>query len=104
MYNYENDTGRGRTYRPDLLPLITAWLAAVPESDWQYFVGFRVGTYGEFIAKFMKSPTRGGPLRLVTFVLDHDCGDMHTDTHVWFDRQPQMYSSRDLTLAVDTFP
>jgi hypothetical protein len=103
MYSYESDSDRPRTYRPDLLPIITKWLALVPESEWQYFVGFRVGTCGEFIAKFMKQPTRGGPLRLVTCVVDHDRSEMRTDTGVWIEDAPVRLTAANLTLAVDTF-
>jgi hypothetical protein len=103
LYEYETDTGRGHCYRPDLLPLITKWLAGVPESDWQYFVGFRVGYHGEFVAKFMKSPTQGGALRLITFTLDHNYSEMRTDTCAWWDDEPVEYTSRNLTMAADTY-
>jgi hypothetical protein len=93
---------RHRDYRPDLLPLITLWLASVPESEWQYFVGFRVGDRGEFIAKFMKAPTGCDYLRVVTFVVDHDYNEMHTDTGLLWDNGPARFNAADLTLAVDT--
>lgn len=102
MYEYASDSTNIRTYRPDLLPVITRWLSYVPESEWQHFVAFRVGQRGEFIAKFMKQPTQGGPLRLVTFIVDHDRSEMRTDTGVWFDKEPVCLTAANLTLAVDT--
>lgn len=104
LYEYERDAtnDHARCYRPDLLPVITRWLSYVPESEWQHFVAFRVGEHGEFVAKFMKQPTRGGPLRLVTFIVDHDRSEMRTDTGVWFDCEPVRLTAANLTLAVDT--
>lgn len=102
MYAYAKDSENYRTYRPDLLPVITRWLSYVPESEWQHFVGFRVGQHGEFIAKFMKSPTRGGPLRLVTCTIDHNYSELRTDTGVWVDYKPACLTTAKLTLAVDT--
>lgn len=90
---------RHRCYRPDLLSVITRWLKYVPESEWQHFVGFRVGERGEFIAKFMKAPTHGGALRLVTCTIDHNYSEMRTDTGVWYDSQP---TSENLATAVDS--
>lgn len=103
MYEYHRDSDNYRCYRPDLLPVITRWLQYVPENEWRHFVGFRVGERGEFIAKFMKSPTRGGPLRLVTCTIDHDYSEMRTDTGVWYDSEPVRLTSANLQLAADTF-
>lgn len=96
------EIARGRTYRPDLIPVITRWLQFVPASEWQHFVQFAVGDRGEFIAKFMKSPTRGGPLRLITFTVDHNYSEMRTDTGLWWDEVPVALTSANLTLAADT--
>jgi hypothetical protein len=107
MFTYDlnaTDAGlpRHRCYRPDLQQLIARWLSYVPESEWQYFVGFRVGQRGEFIAKFMKAPTHGGALRLVTCTVDHNYSEMRTDTGVWYDSQPVRLTSENLAMAVDS--
>lgn len=115
MYSYEDNTStrshanpdvgcapRARMYRPDLVPVIGRWLRLVPANEWQHFVQFAVGQQGEFIAKFMKSPTRGGPLRLVTITVDHNYSEMRTDTGVWYEYRPVRLTSANLTLAVDT--
>jgi hypothetical protein len=102
MYNYDERSDRPRTYRPDLLPVITKWLTLVPDTAWQYFVGFRVGQRGEFVAKFMKEPTRGGAMRLVTFTLDHHMSSMTTDTCRWSHPAPVRLTLENLNRAVDT--
>lgn len=102
MFSYAADTTNHTCYRPDLKNVIEKWIASVPESDWAYFVGFRVGTRGEFVAKFMKAPTRGGALRLVTFTVDHNYAEMVNDSgHLWYDKVPVSYTSANLTMAVD---
>ncbi len=106
MFSYDltNDTNAPPSYRPDLKDVIEQWIASVPESEWAYFVGFRVGCRGQFIAKFMKAPTRGGALRLVTFTIDHNRSEMCTDSHMWHEDSTQLqYYAADLTTAVDTF-
>jgi hypothetical protein len=94
---------RHRSYRPDLLPVVMRWLSYVPESEWQHFVGFRVGDRGQFIAKFMKAPTQGGALRLITFTVDHNFSEMRTNTGRWWDAVPVAPTTANLQLAADTF-
>jgi hypothetical protein len=103
MYNYETKSTRHRTYRPDVLPLITEWLATVPADAWEYFVAFRVGDHGEFVAKFMKQPTRGGPLRLVTYTLDHNKSAITTDCGVWVASKPVSFVLGEFEHAINTF-
>ncbi|MES2384497.1 MAG: hypothetical protein V4593_08105 [Pseudomonadota bacterium] len=103
MYDYTlTDDNAPPSYRPDLKTVIEHWIASVPESDWAYFVGFRVGCRGQFVAKFMKAPTRGGPLRLVTFTVDHNHSSMATSDHLWHEPATVKYTSANLTMAVDT--
>lgn len=92
---------RGRMYRPDLLPVIEHWLQAVPANEWQHFVQFSVGDSGEFVAKFMKAPTRGGPLRLITFTVDHNYSEMRTDVGLWWDEVPVQPTAANFQLAAD---
>lgn len=103
MYTYESNSDRARTYRPDVLPLITKWLKTVPPAAWEFFVAFRVGDRGEFVAKFMKQPTRGGELRVITCTLDHNKATMETDCGVWTAREPVAFTLGELDRAVNTF-
>ncbi len=102
MYDYAPDTGRHHSYRPDLTSLVLEWLGTVPPDQWAFFAGFRVGPRGQFVAKFMKQPARGGPARLVTFMVDHNHSSMRTDTDVWYDKCPIKFNPANLELAVNT--
>lgn len=103
MFNYAKDSDNAPTYRPDLLPVITRWLALVPAGAWQYFVGFRVGLQGEFIAKFMVPTDQDGTLRAVRITVDHHECVMSTDTHLWIEPRPVQLTVADLHNAANTF-
>ncbi len=101
MFSYTDETRHIASYRPDLHELIAKWLAYVPAEVWQHFVHFQVGARGQFIAKFMKAPDVGGPLRVVTFTLDHNRCTMATKHGMWHDREPVRVTVANFDAAVN---
>lgn len=105
MFTYEADTDNARSYRPDLHTLIQRWLSGVPREAWQYFVAFRVGDKGEFVAKFMKAADGddSGHLRPIYVVIDHGKTLIYTDTHWFSEPCTTLLSMRALSRAANTF-
>jgi hypothetical protein len=105
LFKYTDETRHIASYRPDLHALISKWLAYVPAEVWPFFVAFRVGEHGEFIAKFMKAPDVGGPLRVITFTLDHHMCTMATDRGaMWRQNEPVRMTVANFDLAVNYNP
>lgn len=103
LFKYISDAQDNfRCFRPDLHHIIQQWLAVCPAEAWHYLVGFRVGTCGTFIAKFMKAPETGGELRLICIEVGASGTVMWTDTHTWADPYPASLSMTALTRAANT--
>ena len=101
MFNYESD--RPRDFRPDLLPLIKAWLEGVSPHAWQYFKSFGVGCNGSFAAHFSVPPTNGGPRREVSIKFDHNLQTLSNDIGIWTADHQVPFDMKNLQTVADTF-
>ncbi|HEX6751197.1 MAG TPA: hypothetical protein VF092_28160 [Longimicrobium sp.] len=61
LFHYESDRDQhGRTWRPDLVPAILAWIDSIPPEDYDIVQRFAVGRRGSFRADFVVPIERKG--------------------------------------------
>lgn len=117
MFNYDEDPAhiamhpeiaeasytRGTfTYRPDLVPLIEAFLENMSAELWPYVVCFRTGCRGEFVVKFQITGNAGYP-RFVELLIDHGYSELTTDSRDWTFEAPIVPSLEMVTNAANKY-
>jgi hypothetical protein len=83
LFHYESDRDEhGRTWRPDLVPAILAWLEEIPAGDHGIVQRIAVGRRGSFRADFTPTDRHGRP-RDVAIEFDHNKQIIRNDTQQW---------------------